>query len=503
MQYAVVKYSHHFSVRAVGREMISKLLMFSRTFSDVSQFSKDEHGNPKVIYFAAGRRDGSEFRFHINSFDSFLEFATQQGFIAELVISDALPYIPAPANFTLNPKIVPFDYQHVQIDYMANHHKTGLVQLQTGGGKTLCALFAAAKINKRTLLVIRPNFIHRWIPDIKNILGCHTKDILAIQGSADLRNLIALAKADELDAKFIVISNRTLHTFLTSYRENTATDLYGCEPYELMALLKIGFKIIDEVHLDFHFNFRFDLFTHLAGPQACLSASLVNHNRTIQRMYKIMFPPKDRQDAGEFKKYIKLTALFYNHEFDTKLRWTRKYGYTYSHNEYEMSIMKQKKKLNRYCDMIASVVENCYVPVRQDDQRMLIFCSTKAMCGHVTEHLTKKFSTIPVTRYIGGDSVKNLEDGRIIVSTLQSSGTAVDIADLRIALNTVAIDSPQANIQAVGRLRIMRKYPDVNPEFYYFTCRDIPTHMSYHKRKASDLQDKVLSSHEMELGMSL
>ena len=122
---------------------------------------------------------------------------------------------------------------------------------------------------------------------------------------------------------------------------------------------------------------------------------------------------------------------------------------------------------------------------------MLIFCSTIAMCTLFTEHLQKKFPQFTIARYVGEDDWDALHNNDIVVTTIQSAGTAVDILNLRYVLMTVALSSKQSNIQVVGRLRKMRDYPNETPEFMFLSCRNIGKHCEYAEAKRSKLNSKV------------
>ena len=88
------------------------------------------------------------------------------------------------------------------------------------------------------------------------------------------------------------------------------------------------------------------------------------------------------------------------------------------------------------------------------------------------------------------------EKSNIIVSTLKSAGTAIDIPGLKMTVMTVAVGSRQANEQAVGRLRVLKQWPDEQPEFIYLVCADVPSHLEYHRHKKEVLSDKILSLKE-------
>lgn len=153
--------------------------------------------------------------------------------------------------------------------------------------------------------------------------------------------------------------------------------------------------------------------------------------------------------------------------------------------------------------MVMDIIQKQFVSEYIIGQKMIIFCSTTEMCTRLTEYLKNLFIEFDVSRYIAEDNYNVLNTADIIVSTLKSSGTAVDIPNLKTALMTVAIGSRQANEQAVGRLRVLKKYPGVVPEFIYLVCQDIASHREYHLHKKDVLSDKILSINEVYTGYKI
>jgi hypothetical protein len=123
---------------------------------------------------------------------------------------------------------------------------------------------------------------------------------------------------------------------------------------------------------------------------------------------------------------------------------------------------------------------------------MLVFCGTVKFCTLVQKYLQKKFPNLVIGRYVSGDKMSVFDDSDIVVSTVLSAGTAVDIKNLRVGLMTTAINSQQSNEQTLGRTRRLKGWPDVTPEFLYFVCTSIDKHVRYHDAKIEAFKSKVL-----------
>jgi hypothetical protein len=124
---------------------------------------------------------------------------------------------------------------------------------------------------------------------------------------------------------------------------------------------------------------------------------------------------------------------------------------------------------------------------------MIVYCATVDLCTKVTEALTFRCPQLLVQRYTSDDDYEEMIKADLIVSTIKSLGTAIDVPGLRIILMTDAINSSQANIQAIGRLRRLKDFPDVTPEFLYLVNLDIPKHVEYHQNKIETFKSRVLS----------
>lgn len=363
---------------------------------------------------------------------------------------------------------------------------------------TALALKATQEIGTRTFLIIRPMYIDKWIGDVEAFFVTEPGDVMVIKGGASLKRLIELGQADELKAKFIICSNATLRMFLEEHEQyNGEVSSYGVSPSELCAVLKVGLVIFDEVHQDFHFNYRMFSYINVKKTIA-LSATLDPDDRTLKRRYQTAFPMELRSPPVEYDKYIEVQALFYSMESMNKVRYKNFFG-QYQHVMYEQSILKDSKRMENYRRMIARVLKFDYIRVAQPGMRCVIYFATVDMCTQMQEYLSKVFPDRVIRRYVSEDDYHtNLMGAEIIVTTLQSAGTAVDIPNLAVNIMTVALNSKQSNIQGLGRLRRLKDFPDFTPKFVYLVCTSIDKHIKYHQEKLTKFEGKVLSHKELQ-----
>lgn len=367
---------------------------------------------------------------------------------------------------------------------------------------TLSSLYTAAKLGYTMCIVIKPSYIEKWVEDCKNLLGLTDRDINVIKGGSSLRKLTKLAMKGKYKPAVTIISNKTYQHFITDF-ERAPDEFYQmgykCTPFELMEKLKIGFFLRDEIHQDFHFNFKIDTYTHVYSAMA-LSATLVNKDRFICDMYDVMFPKECRYDGGAYDRYVDMYPYFYHISNMKGIRtsFAGPNGF-YSHNAFEMSIMRDKNKFRNYLNMIDRALKDSYFKNPRAKKKALIYCSTIELCSFVTKYLQQLYPSLDIRRYVGEDPYENMIEADIRVTTVGSGSTAFDIPDLVTVIMTQAIDSMQSNIQAFGRLRRLADEPKL--EFIYFVCHEISKHMDYHKGKLSLFKDRAKSIQPLESGI--
>jgi len=487
--------THFFKITKYNDRIRQILFEFVRDFVKIDQNKGPRDAPPEMTVFCAATKNRSEFRFHINSLPDFKKLLERHGVpesvyttqLMDLNISDSV-------DLVIKPHWVFRDDQLPILSYLEpSTPRSKFVGIQTGKGKTVTALKGAVTFGKRLLIIVRPMFMGKWAKDIKEILEIDIKkETMAIQGSAHLKAFIELAKTEGgLDnTKVIVMSNKTFQMWIKLYEEfgeETKEMGYGCTPDELCNIANIGMRLIDEVHMDFHLNFKIDLYTNVE-QSISLSATLLNNDPFIERMYRLAYPLVARYQGGVWDRYALTYGVAYHLEDNRKVR-TSEFGQsTYSHIAFEKSILKNPHFKDSYCKLIKEILDYGYIKGKVDGQRAVVFAASKDMCSVITGYLSKAYPTLTVNRYVEGDPYTNYLDSDIRVTTVLSGGTAHDVKNLTCAVLTIALKSIQANIQVLGRLR---KIPDVNVKFFFLSCLDVPKHLGYHRDKEQIMREKA------------
>lgn len=494
--------SHFFRVIAISARFRPAVLDFAKRFVQMGMIRVPRHHQPALFrrgalrVFGAATDDREEFRFHVNALADFQAFLKLQGFSDSAVEYRTRPmYEPLKVEYEVQERWKDYDYQVPPIEYLTKPepvHK--LIELQTGKGKSYICMRGMQNLGFRALMILRPMYIEKWIEDLGRTYQLQPSDMIVVQGSSHLQKLLILAREGGLQSKIILVSNKTVQNWLKLYEEfkEGITDLgYECMPDEFAELLQAGIRVIDEVHQDFHLNFKLDLYTHVPHSFS-LSATLIADQPFLNQMYELAYPKADRYQGGAYHKYIAARALIYHTREPHKLR-SQAYGSpTYSHVEFEKSIMRQPKVYQNYLELITQTLKMGHF--RSDwkpGNRCLVYCGTIELCTKVRDHLQTIFPDQKVMRYVEEDPYETLREADIIVSTLLSAGTAVDIVQLTTVILTVAVTSSPSNLQGFGRLRELKD--GTTPEFWYYVCEDVPKHLEYHNRKQELLQDRALN----------
>lgn len=451
--------------------------------------------------FIGTTKDRSMFHFHRNQLDFVLNRLGKINIpLNRLEIVYHEMYEPVKATHPLVDTRPPREKQVPIIEYVCappdpKFAPSKVVTLQTGKGKTFLALYCLRLIGLRFAVVIQGKYVDKWISDIEEAYGAEKGALMVIRGIPQLRGAIEMAKAGIFNPRVVIISSKTMQMYLKHYETYGVDDYLSVTPMDLYKLFGIGVRLIDEVHQDFHCNFRQDLYTHVPLTVS-LSATLEPDQRFLEDMYRIVWPLGTWAPEMEYHKFIDVIALWYRFRSLAGIRWLN-FMRQYSHTELEKSILKKPETLRNYLDMSADIVEKAFIEKMEPGQKMIVFVATVQMATLLADMLANLHPKLLVSRYVSEDEYDDLIAADISVSTLQSAGTAVDIPNLRITLMTTALSNKQSNIQVLGRTRELRDWPDVTPEFYFLSSYDIDKHQQYAKEKKEKLAGKVLSFRDM------
>lgn len=446
--------------------------------------------------YGTATNDREEYRFHINQLAEFKTVLSRHHIQDHLIsVVHKNKFEPKKVKLKMKPQWELRDYQIPIVEYLDDENPpiSKFVGIQTGRGKSYISIQASVNSGQRLAVVVRPMFMDKWVMDLQNYLDIDPKRIMSVRGGAELQALFELQRLGQLeDTDIIVISNKTLQLWFAQYqkfKELLLEQGFACLPEDMYEFLECGIRLIDEVHMDFHLNFKMDLYTNIT-KSISLSATLENKDPFMMKMYEIAYPASSRFKAMAIDKYAIARCVMYTLQNDRKITTIERGGNNYSHNAYEESIMKDEDFLQSYLNLIKYTVDIAYMKDYVKGERAIIFAYKVELCTVIVDFLKETYPQLDIRRYVSEDPKENMDDPDIRVTTLGSGSTAHDVAMLKTAIMTVNVDSVQSNIQAFGRLR---KIEGLIPRFYYFTCADIPKHMQYHESKLELLTQRALN----------
>lgn len=434
------------------------------------------------------------FYLHTNQFRHLLEYLKAQSFqLRDVTKEDCRNYIIDRMDYQVRDKWVLKEKQAEAVKFILdNPVRSKMISIVTGGGKTVTSLYALAKLQYKMAVVILPTYIEKWVGDIANVHEAQTKDVMVVQGSKALRGLVAMANEGTLTSKYFIFSSRTMQEYVAAYEDNPedCVNLYGCAPIDLFPKLKLGVLLIDETHQHFHAIYKILIHTNVEF-QLGLSATLLSDDNVVSRMHKTIYHDDCIFSVEITDKYTDVYALRYSIPagYLKQVRTSTFGSNTYSHTAFEQSVMKCLPMKNLYYKIISNIVTDFYVERYEKDDKCLIFVGTVKMATELTQMYQAKYPALKVRRYCEQDPFDNLNEADLIITTVISAGTAVDIANLRVVVQTVCISSSVANIQTLGRLRKLSG--DRDTRFCYIYADNLNKQRSYHNRRVELFSNRV------------
>lgn len=363
------------------------------------------------------------------------------------------------------------DHLYVTDDFIVTHN-------------TIISLAVAAQFKKRFVVITLGGYEDRWIPELYDKLNLKPEEVRSCCGCTKLYRLLREVKEGGIDdVKAIFLSTATLRDFIKNWNTGKVEGS-GCEdidPAMLWEYLGVGLMICDEAHKEVHLHAMVSLISNVKKI-VYLTATLFPNTDFMKDIYELLFPRPCRKDTGKIVKYVDVVKVLYNLKDWRKAKFIGGQG-SYSHTTFEQWLMADKERKKNYTESLFEYVNGNWYTSRRPEHKLLVFAATIELCQHFAEYFRKRYPDLTINSYTSGDDYQILIDSHIIFSTLGKSGTAVDIPDLTQAILTVAVDSPNANIQALGRLRLLKGDKAFKQTYHCWVCNNIDKHLDYWKSK--------------------
>ena len=487
-------YQHHlfFTVRfkdVRDVKIISPLLYNLTTYEFVWNRNLKSHVRvPSRIYYEESNTKVQWYRFPIAQARTFMYLLRQSGVTRdEIEIHIAKDFDVAKLNLKVNKKYKLRDYQKQYRDQILNGKKSiYLIDAKTGSGKGLTSCATLCGLNMRTVILVLPKFVDKWVYDALEYTNVKKDAIVTIQGRDSLVDL--LNNQDLLDdekIKFIIISLRTMSNYIRDWLKFGQESGYPIHPDDLLLRLRAGVIYNDETHLDFHALSRSLLYLD-ARKFIGSTATFDSNNKQLKRIYNYIIPPDQRiSNLVKRDPYVDAVAVRYHLQRSPVIRFERDKGY--SHNLYEQTLMRSRIGMINYEKMILFYIDKYYIQRKSNSDKCLLFFASIEFCGHFVNVLKSKYRDLKIARFVEGDGYDELMSSDICCSTVLKAGTGMDLPNLITVIQTISIYSLQSNLQSFGRLR---KLDNRDLKFIWFWTSDIPNQTRLHHERLRLLQSE-------------
>ncbi len=315
------------------------------------------------------------------------------------------------------------------------------LELQTGAGKTFCAMRAAIEIGNVTMIVVG-SLVDQWTREVRKMTGACKNDVYVVQGFKSLYKLFNSKRRP----KVFIMSLATLRNYVKHEGNYSQFPTYA----EFIVKYGIGTKIVDEAHQALHAVSRIDM--HGDVPtNIYLTATFITADKSLKRLFHTYFPNQMRYNDG-YDKYVNI----YGYSYDSNIRTTHTVQYgTYSHSKLEKIRLRFRNKLLYpfVYGVLCKLIDRHYASKDVKGKKLLIYFALRATIVEVAGILSKAYPQFKVVSFLSEDSDDILNDADIILSTHMGAGTGKDIKDLITVINTISYMAETLAKQTLGRLR--------------------------------------------------
>jgi superfamily II DNA or RNA helicase len=293
----------------------------------------------------------------------------------------------------------------------------GLIELNCGGGKTVCALNIISQIKKKTIIIVHKEFLmNQWIERIHQFLP--GTRIGKIQG-----------QIIDIDNKDIVIG----------MLQSLSMKEYPASLFE-----SFGLTIIDEVHHISSEVFSNSLFKIVTRNMLGLSATMNRKDGTTP-VFKMFLGDIIYKGKREEQHHVEVRSIDYyvaDEEFNKTVN-------DYRGNPQYSTMITKLCAYNHRSEFILRVLSDLFK--ENPDQQVMILAHNKNLLKYLYDAIQHR-NIETCGYYIGGmkeSKLKETEGKKVVIATYAMAAEALDIK----TLTTLIMATPKTDIeQSVGRI---------------------------------------------------
>lgn len=437
--------------------------------------------NPRYRRFTPSKKylhydiDKSALFVPINALDIVTSTISEYG--CEYQILDEPTYPTRDLTIKMKDSFVPRDYQVAAINYLKGDKpaRKGLA-IQTGSGKTVSSIAGMVAYGKVGMIAVS-RLHQQWVRSIFDFTTATNDQVYIIQGYQSLVKVMELETKPEI----FVFSLETLREYCR--HQGNYLELPNFQKF--CEYFGIGFKIFDEVHLNFHACTLIDLSCNIPN-NVYLTATFTSGNPNTRKIFDLVYP-KDMRFGGD--KIDKYTVAYLYDYFGNVPEGKVMKQRGYDHKSYEKYLLKRPTLLRGFFnDVLHPLIMSHYVNVKNPGEKLAIFVTKLDMVDALYKWCKEKYPEFKITKYIGGVPDSVLVDNEIIITTEKSCGCGTDIKNLRAVINTVSTKSPPSVLQVFGRLR---KIPGVVTEYADICDNNISAHRRHKEERIHILRSNA------------
>lgn len=375
------------------------------------------------------------------------------------------------------------DFLTCDNEFKKNHlYSQFSLNLDTGDGKTYAAVTAILKLKIKAIIITHQEKLkNQWIQTLLTKTTLPPQKILDIEGSNIIESILN-GTLDPSNYDIFCINHQSISTFA---RENSWLKIR-----DFFKAIKVGIKVVDECHLFFENSIMIDYFSNVY-KSFYLTATFTRSDEKEIRLFNMAYSSAIRFGEETFnyeekRKHIVFVVVYFKSEpmYGSIPKIETKYGFSsYKYIDYEL----EGTSNNAIMRVLYKIIDQ----TKNLDGKFLIITPKT----ETTEYVASKLSD-RLDQYVGTVHSKNPPElnysnleKKYISSTVKSTGTGVDIKDLRVIINLEPIGSNGLADQVRGRLR--EYSPDKNTYFFYPVDTSIPKSIDMLNRITPTIKKKV------------
>lgn len=358
--------------------------------------------------------------------------------------------------------------------------RSRMLNLATGCGKTFVTISTICELKQRAMIIVdTADLAKQWKDQFLFHSDLSEDDIFIISG----RESVEQAKAGKY--KIFIAIQKTLGMLLDE-------DLNAMN--QLMHKLKIGIRVFDECHVNFH--------------STCMINSLSNVNFTI---YLTATP-----NRSDFKEDILYSKVFgrvpsYNGHKELNEKYHTVVLASFSSHPTDKQKMSVRTKYGFSMIKWANFVEteNCYKHYKatlfsiislfkliEKNKKFAIMLPTINLIDKTYSDLLEEYPDLEIGKFIGDIKKENRQDElskQVILTNNKIFGKGIDVPDLDCIINFVQLSSAVNLEQIIGRLRNNPGHNHVLIDVTdtgYLECRNqLKTRKKFYKKIAKEIKE--------------